>query len=333
MQSAASRVSEALEAGTDLFDSSPMYGRAEGVLGAALVGRRDEAIVATKVWTPSVIDGRSQIERALAYFGRVDLYQVHNLLSWPEHLATLEGFCQLGQVKAVGATPGIRQPSGSSSRSSERAGFRRSDSVQPCRAGGRAADPPARRGARARRDRDAALCRGRAQRGTSRRPSRPTDSPLSASAPGAGALEMGAERSTVSRRHTGHLTARPARRERRRRVTALVLAGREGRGRRHGRRVTGAGETPISSFRPASPAKSIPGDPDPDPVPQRSWPAPLRADASRLAARDDAEMHAYHRQYREDTDHDDEDHYLLGGGKPRSVGHFRTIDRWPPSRA
>jgi len=103
-EAAASRVSEALVAGTDLFDSSPMYGRAEEVLGAALVGRRDEALVATKVWTASPVDGRAQIERALAYFGRVELYQVHNLLSWPEHLTTLEGFRQLGQVKALGAT-------------------------------------------------------------------------------------------------------------------------------------------------------------------------------------------------------------------------------------
>jgi len=44
-------------------------------------------------------------------------------------------------------------------------------------------------------------------------------------------------------------------------------------------------------------------------------------------------MHAYDRQYREDTDHDDEDHYLLAGGKPRSFGHFRTIDGRPQCSA
>ena len=44
-------VEEALDVGANLFDTSPMYGEAERVLGLALDGRRAEAIVATKVWT------------------------------------------------------------------------------------------------------------------------------------------------------------------------------------------------------------------------------------------------------------------------------------------
>ena len=44
-------VDVALEVGSNLFDSSPMYGAAERVLGEALSGRRDAALVATKVWT------------------------------------------------------------------------------------------------------------------------------------------------------------------------------------------------------------------------------------------------------------------------------------------
>ena len=44
-------VDEALAAGADLIDTSPMYGRAERVLSLALAGRRDKAQVATKVWT------------------------------------------------------------------------------------------------------------------------------------------------------------------------------------------------------------------------------------------------------------------------------------------
>jgi aryl-alcohol dehydrogenase-like predicted oxidoreductase len=41
----------AFETGIKFFDSSPMYGEAERVLGTTLKGRRDRAIVATKVWT------------------------------------------------------------------------------------------------------------------------------------------------------------------------------------------------------------------------------------------------------------------------------------------
>ena len=63
-------VDVALEAGSDLFDSSPMYGNAERVLGAALAGRRDQALVATKVWTPDDRTAENvEIERALGYYG------------------------------------------------------------------------------------------------------------------------------------------------------------------------------------------------------------------------------------------------------------------------
>jgi len=98
-------VDEALAGGANLFDSSPMYGEAEGVLSRALGNRRSQALVATKVWTPSTADGRRQIDHALRlYGGRVDLYQIHNLVNWREHLATLEGLEDDGRVAAIGAT-------------------------------------------------------------------------------------------------------------------------------------------------------------------------------------------------------------------------------------
>jgi aryl-alcohol dehydrogenase-like predicted oxidoreductase len=98
-------VDAALNAGANFFDSSPMYGEAERVLGAALRNRRAQALVATKVWTPSATEGRAQIERALGYFGGlVDLYQVHNLVSWREHLLLLEEMKAAGKVRAIGAT-------------------------------------------------------------------------------------------------------------------------------------------------------------------------------------------------------------------------------------
>ena len=80
-----------------------MYGRAERVLARCLEGRRDEALVATKVWTPSAQEGREQIARALEWYGgRVDIYQVHNLVNWREHLPYLEELRARGQVRVVG---------------------------------------------------------------------------------------------------------------------------------------------------------------------------------------------------------------------------------------
>jgi len=102
---ACARVDEALEAEANLFDSSPMYGESERVIGTCLGGRRDRALVATKVWTSSAEQGRAQIEAALRLFEeRVDLYQVHNLVAWREHLPTLERLRDEGRVTVVGVT-------------------------------------------------------------------------------------------------------------------------------------------------------------------------------------------------------------------------------------
>ena len=98
-------VDAALAAGTTLFDSSPMYGRAERVLGKAREGRRDQAIVATKVWTDDDEEARAQIDHSMRCFGdRVELYQVHNLVAWPKRLAELEELRDAGRVRALGAT-------------------------------------------------------------------------------------------------------------------------------------------------------------------------------------------------------------------------------------
>jgi len=98
-------VEAALEAGANFFDSSPMYGEAERVLGLALRERRGDALVATKVWASTLSEGRAQVDRALRFFGGyVDLYQVHNLLAWREQLTLLEGMRDAGSVRAIGAT-------------------------------------------------------------------------------------------------------------------------------------------------------------------------------------------------------------------------------------
>jgi aryl-alcohol dehydrogenase-like predicted oxidoreductase len=98
-------VNTAFSVGSNFFDSSPMYGEAERVLGMALHGRRNQALVATKVWTSSEREARLQVEHALAFFdGYIDLYQVHNLVAWRERLVLLERLKEEGKVRAIGAT-------------------------------------------------------------------------------------------------------------------------------------------------------------------------------------------------------------------------------------
>jgi aryl-alcohol dehydrogenase-like predicted oxidoreductase len=98
-------VDAAMDAGANLFDSSPMYGHSEHVLAECLMGRRDRALVATKVWASSLEEARRQARDALTFFeGRVDLYQVHNLSLTAPVLDLFEGLKAAGKVRAVGAT-------------------------------------------------------------------------------------------------------------------------------------------------------------------------------------------------------------------------------------
>lgn len=97
-------VAEALAAGVDLFDSSPMYGKAEDALGRGLEGKRDQALVATKIWTDSAAAGRRQAEHALRLYGTVDVYQVHNLVGLEHQVNLLEELKDQGKVRVIGAT-------------------------------------------------------------------------------------------------------------------------------------------------------------------------------------------------------------------------------------
>lgn len=99
-------VQVALDAGITLFDSSPMYGEAERVLGDALKKYgRDRATVATKVWTSNDREAERQIQNALNFFdGRVELYQVHNLVTVEKRLDMLEELKSEGKVRSIGAT-------------------------------------------------------------------------------------------------------------------------------------------------------------------------------------------------------------------------------------
>jgi aryl-alcohol dehydrogenase-like predicted oxidoreductase len=83
-----------------------MYGEAERVLGDAVRKfGRERAIVATKVWTSNDSEAERQIEDSMRYFGgRVELYQVHNLVALQRRLDILHRLKDEGKVRAVGAT-------------------------------------------------------------------------------------------------------------------------------------------------------------------------------------------------------------------------------------
>jgi diketogulonate reductase-like aldo/keto reductase len=61
--------------------------------------------VATKVWTDDDAEARRQVDFALRTFGgRIDLYQVHNLVRWERRLDELEALRGEGRITALGAT-------------------------------------------------------------------------------------------------------------------------------------------------------------------------------------------------------------------------------------
>ena len=94
--------------GGTVIDSSPMYGKAEAAVGTLLAQAPPGArpFLATKVWTSGRDAGVRQMENSLRLLGtqRLDLMQVHNLLDWREHLATLRQWKQEGRVRYIGIT-------------------------------------------------------------------------------------------------------------------------------------------------------------------------------------------------------------------------------------
>lgn len=101
---AADVLDAAVGAGIRLVDTSPMYGGAEAALGAALAGRRESVRIATKIWARTVDEGRAQYEAQRQWFGRVEIEQLHNLVSWRDHLEWLERERAEGRVDLLGVT-------------------------------------------------------------------------------------------------------------------------------------------------------------------------------------------------------------------------------------
>lgn len=96
------------DAGGTVIDSSPMYGRAEAVVGELLAAHDygTKPFLATKVWTRGGAAGVRQMEESmrLLHVDRLDLMQVHNLLDWRTHLATLREWKAQGRIRYVGVT-------------------------------------------------------------------------------------------------------------------------------------------------------------------------------------------------------------------------------------
>ncbi len=97
-----------LEAGGRVVDSSPMYGRAESVVGDLLaeLGATRRAFLATKVWTTGRESGIEQMRRSKARLrtDRIDLMQIHNLVDWRTHLPTLRDMKARGEIRYLGIT-------------------------------------------------------------------------------------------------------------------------------------------------------------------------------------------------------------------------------------
>jgi len=97
-----------LEAGGKLIDASPMYGRAEAVVGCLLTQMKaaDRAFLATKVWTSGQRAGIAQMQASLAKLQTpaIDLMQIHNLVAWRTHLPTLRAWKEQKKFRYIGIT-------------------------------------------------------------------------------------------------------------------------------------------------------------------------------------------------------------------------------------
>jgi aryl-alcohol dehydrogenase-like predicted oxidoreductase len=95
-------------AGGSVIDSSPMYGKSEGVVGdlLAAAGTRDKAFLATKVWTRGRDAGIAQMNESMRLLKteRIDLMQIHNLVDWQVHLPTLRAWKAEGRIRLMGIT-------------------------------------------------------------------------------------------------------------------------------------------------------------------------------------------------------------------------------------
>lgn len=94
--------------GGKVIDSSPMYGRAEKVVGDVIAAGadRDRLFLATKVWTDGKVSGIRQMERSLELMqtDMIDLMQVHNRRDLDVHLETIRQWQAQKRIRYSGVT-------------------------------------------------------------------------------------------------------------------------------------------------------------------------------------------------------------------------------------
>lgn len=97
-----------IKRGGRVVDSSPMYGRAEGVVGelSSKLRLRDSLFIATKVWTAGKEQGVKQMEQSLERFRTktIDLMQVHNLIDVDTQMTNLREWKSKGRIRYTGIT-------------------------------------------------------------------------------------------------------------------------------------------------------------------------------------------------------------------------------------
>lgn len=101
-------LSEFVARGGCVIDSSPMYGRAEEVIGDVVdkLGLRSKLFIATKVWTSGRDRGIDEMEHSMRKLRAkpIDLIQVHNLVDVKTQLETLQEWTRDGIVRCIGVT-------------------------------------------------------------------------------------------------------------------------------------------------------------------------------------------------------------------------------------
>jgi diketogulonate reductase-like aldo/keto reductase len=94
--------------GGRVIDTSPMYGRAEDVIGelTTALGIQEKIFLATKVWTRGRENGIKSMEHSMTLLRakRIDLMQVHNLVDVQTQLATLREWKAHGRIRYLGVT-------------------------------------------------------------------------------------------------------------------------------------------------------------------------------------------------------------------------------------